>query len=378
MTGRGGQVTAQDDLSNSAGGVFPLPITVEEITAEWLTAALASWTPGVTVRSAEIVDTIFTTCSKVRLRLDLNDAGRKAGIPELVVLKGGFEAQGREFSQMHLREVRGYRDVYPFNPLPSPACYFAEYDPDRRQGIIIMEDLVEKGVTFCHATRPQSHEQIARRLTALARFHAASWESADIHPGGRWHDLVGFFPVMQPFFDKKASPENWARFVALPRGAAVATPFQDRDWMLDAWAKQLRFADSLPQCVLHGDIHLGNLYEEKDGTPGFLDTLASKGPGMLEVSYHITASIDASQRRQSEGALVQHYLDELARNGVTPPSFAEAMHQYVVFMTYGYFIWMTTESHYQPESVNTANNARMSMAMIDHDMLGVMAALPSA
>ena len=30
----------------------------------------------------------------------------------------------------------------------------------------------------------------------------------------------------------------------------------------------------------------------------------------------------------------------------------------IAFLLYGYFIWLTTESHYQPEAVNTANTAR--------------------
>ena len=53
---------------------LPLPITVEEITPLWLTAALRQRAPGVTIRDCEVVDTIFTTCSKIRLRLDRDEA----------------------------------------------------------------------------------------------------------------------------------------------------------------------------------------------------------------------------------------------------------------------------------------------------------------
>ena len=126
---------------------------------------------------------------------------------------------------------------------------------------------------------------------------------------------------------------------------------------------------------MHGEIHLGNLYIDRDGTPGFLDTLASRGPAMLEVSYHISASVDSADRPRWEGALVQHYLECVSAAGAEPPSFEEAMHQYGVFLTYGHFIWLTTESHYQPEAVNTANAARVSAAMLDHDTIGLVAAL---
>ena len=345
----------------------PLPVEVEEISRDWLTAALRSKAPEATVRDFEILDVVRATCTKIRIQLDMDEAGRKAGIPERVILKGGFDAHSRELYQMHEREVRGYRDVYAEMKLPSPTCYFADFDPERLQGIIIMDDLVERGVTWCHAQSPQSFEQVARRLGLLARFHAGSWGSPELEPGGKWGDLPDFFEAMNSFFEKYSSEENWQRFVTSPRGAAVSVRFHDRDWMVDGWQRMRRFSGRLPHCVLHGDIHLGNLYIEPDGTPGFLDTLASRGPGMLEVSYHISASVDSADRRRWEGALVQHYLDEVARQGVEVPPFDEAMQQYGLLLLYGHFIWMTTESHYQPESVNAANSARVSAAMLDHD-----------
>src|SRR5262249_55416890 len=153
-----------------------------------------------------------------------------------------------------------------------------------------------RGVTFCHALKPQTHDQVARRLVALALFHAKTWapaSSAQFAPGGQWGDLVEFFAVMQGFFNKYTTPENWRRFITSPRGAATSIRFHDRDWMIDGFDRMARCSRQLPHCVLHGDIHLGNLYIYPDGTPGFLDTLASRGPGMLEVSYHISASIDS-------------------------------------------------------------------------------------
>jgi Phosphotransferase enzyme family len=357
-------------LPVSSPGYFPLPTSVEEITPAWLSAAVRQRAPEATVRGFEIVDFIHSTCTKIRLRLDMDEAGKRAGIPELVILKGGFEEHSRNvgMANMHEREVRGYRDVFPVIPLPTPACYFADYDPERQQGIIIMEDLKARGVTFCHATRPQTFEQVATRMQALARFHAGSWGSLELGPGGKWATLDEFLGVMRPFFDAYTEPDNWQRFILAPRGAAASVRFHGRKWMRDAWDRMVRFSRQLPQCVLHGDIHLGNLYIDGDGSPGFFDTLASRGPGMLEVSYHISAAVDVADRPRWEGALVQVYLDELARNGAEPPPFDEAMRQYGILLIYGYFIWITTESHYQTESVNTANAARVSAAMIGHDI----------
>jgi len=327
------------------------------------------------VHGFEVVDVVDTTTTKARLRLDLDATTVDAGIPELVIVKGGFQAHGRELEKMHLREVRAYRDVFPEVPLRTPRCFFADFDAERRQGIVIMEDLVARGVEFCHATKPQSHDQVARRLSALAAFHATTWDSCELARGGKWSDLVDFFDVMRGFFDKYTSPEHWERFMRAPRGAATSVRFHDRAWMIDGWSRVTRYGQSLPQCVLHGDVHLGNLYIDTDGSPGFFDPLASRGPGMLEVSYHVSASIDVADRPRWEHALVRHYLDALRANGVEPPSIDDAMRQYAIFLIYGLFIWLTTESHYQPEAVNTANAARVSAAMLDHDSIELIAAL---
>lgn len=354
---------------------FPLPVTLEEITPEWFTAALRQRAPGVTVTGCELVDFIHGTSSKIRFALERDEAARQAGIPERVILKGGFEPHSRSLHYMHEREVRGYRDVLTELSLPAPACYFADYEAATEQGIVIMEDLVASGATFCHTTRPQSFEQVARRLGVLARFHAATWDSPELDPGGKWGDLPDFLDAVDHFFALQTEPATWQRFLDSPRGAASSVRFHDRDWMLDAWQRLKRITKQEPYCLLHGDIHLGNLYIASDGTPGFFDCLASRGPGLLEVSYHIAASVDSADRSRWEGALIRHYLDALTACGVDPPSFDEALRYYAVAQIYGHFIWMTTESEYQTESVNTANAARVSAAMLEHDTLGRLRAI---
>jgi hypothetical protein len=119
----------------------PLPLKIEDIDSRWLTTALRTRVPGVTVDDFEIVDVNHGTSTKIRLRLLLDEAGRRAGIPSLVILKGGFEPHSFALPFMHENEARFYRDVQPALALPTPACYFADFDSETGQGIVIMEDL---------------------------------------------------------------------------------------------------------------------------------------------------------------------------------------------------------------------------------------------
>jgi aminoglycoside phosphotransferase (APT) family kinase protein len=128
----------------------------------------------------------------------------------------------------------------------------------------------------------------------------------------------------------------------------------------------------LPHCVHHGDTHLGNLYIDRDGTPGFFDSLAGRAPAMIEIAYHLVCALDTADRRRWEGSLIQHYLDELASHGVAAPSFDEALHQYASFLSFAFCIFIINEAVFQSESINTAYTARISAAMIDHDTQGVL------
>jgi hypothetical protein len=350
-------------------------MTLEEIDRDWLTAALRTRAPDVTVRDFSIVNVINGTCTKVRLRLAMDEAGQRAGIPETVILKGGFEPHSRIMAMTHEKEVRSYRQVLGALHLRSPRWYFAEYDAEQKQGIVIMEDLVARGVQFCHPLTPQTPEQTAARLTALAHFHAQTWNSPELAAGGRWGWPADLLPAMRSYMTRYLKPGAWQPFIDAPRGAAVAKQFQDLQWMDRAIDAMARLAQQLPSCIIHGDTHLGNLYFDVDGAPGFFDPQIHRAPSLVEFAYHVGGGLDPADRRRSESALLKHYLDELQRCGIQPPAFADAWRAYGAFLAFGYGVFITNESMFQPEAINTAYTSRFSVAMLDHDTTALLAAV---
>jgi len=332
----------------------------------------------VTVRDSRVLDINHGTCTKIRIHLDMDEAGKAACIPERVILKGGFEPHSRVMHLMHLQEVHAYADVRPHSPLRFPACFFAQYSEADRQGIVIMDDLVARGVTFLHPQRPETPEAVARRLTRIAQHHAMTWgRIAPFHPhvpaGERFDWLTSVFD--SEYFDSVLTPEIWQGFVNSARGAAASVCFHDLGWMKRAVDAMGRFGRTLPNVLVHGDTHLGNLYVDIDGEPGFFDSLPHAAPAMYEVSYHITGALDVPVRRAHERALVDHYRQELIRCGVEPPPLDEMMHHFGVYLANGYAIFLVNASEFQPEAINTAYTARFSSAMLDHDTIGLIAAL---
>jgi len=349
-----------------------LPTRLEDVTADWLNEALNSWNPGITLRDSRIVDVNHGTCTKVRIELDLDEAGMAAGIPQRVILKGGFEPHSRLMHEMHDQEVHAYADVLRHTPLRFPGCYYAEYDEGAEQGIVIMEDLVARGVEFCHPQRPQTPGQVAKRLNRLAQHHAMTWGKPDLDPGGRFEWAESVFA--SDYFSRVMVPDVWQSYIDSARGAAASVCFHDLDLMKDAVARMKRLGAALPEVLIHGDTHLGNLYIDIDDEPGFFDSLPHRAPAMYEIAYHVTGALDVPVRRAYERDLVSQYRDELIRCGVDAPSLDELMHQFGCYLANGYIIFLVNASEFQPEAINTAYTARFSSAMLDHDTMDLLSA----
>jgi aminoglycoside phosphotransferase (APT) family kinase protein len=76
----------------------------------------------------------------------------------------------------------------------------------------------------------------------------------------------------------------------------------DSDALIALWAQG-------PHTLIHGDPHIGNLFID-NGRVGFLDWgLMTVSTPMRDVSYFITMSMLADERRKHERDLLEHYLD---------------------------------------------------------------------
>lgn len=351
---------------------LPLPLEVEDITARWLTAAIRQTQPAITITQADIIDLLLGTSTKIRVRISAEGEGAST-FPSTLIVKGGFEEHSPSMKAMYANEVRFYRDIQPFIPMSSPICYFAGSDPQSHQSIVIMEDLRREGVVFCDALQPQSFDQIARRMEAMAAYQAATWQSPNFEDGNRWSDIGSRFDSWGlEYMQRYLVPDVWTHFMALPRGAAASVQFHDRKWMDEALRKIGEIQRGQPQCLIHGDTHLGNLYIDENGEPGFFDAQVAQTAWHHEVSYHIVCASDVADRTHWERPLLEKYLAALQKHGVAAPSFDDAWLDYRRSLVWGLFIFLTNENKFQTEAINTAYAARFSQAALDHDLKNLL------
>ncbi|MFV0408750.1 MAG: hypothetical protein ACK5LJ_03335 [Paracoccus sp. (in: a-proteobacteria)] len=351
-----------------------LPLSVEEITREWIESALAGRYPDIRVKRCDIADVMLGTSTKVRIRLTYDPVGPSYGLPDTMIVKGGFEEHSPSMKFMYAKEARTYREVLPLWGINAPACFFAESDEHSHQSIILMEDLYNRGVTFCHALEPQGYEQLRRRLRAMAHYHAQMWEHPAFADGG---SLAWIEPRMTGdtliYADRYLQPDVWLSYLNSPRGAAISRRLHDLEWMRAAFGKLAELHRLYPQTLSHGDTHLGNLYEESDGAPGFFDMQVNRAPWFADVTYHLICALDLMDRRDWERPLLQYYLDCLEAEGIPAPGYEEAWDCYRKEIAWGLFVFMINETRFQTEAVNTAYCARFADAALCHDTLSLLA-----
>lgn len=354
-----------------------LPARLEALTPAWLTAALGQRTPGIVVRDLHVTGVVHGTTTKVRLGLDLNLAGRAAGVPEHVCVKINWEphAEFTLLSAMYANEGRFYRFMREQLPLPAPAGYFGDYDDVTGQGIIVMEDLVEAQAAFGGNHRPLAIDEVAAGLEGLALLHATWWASP-VLDGFPWLQTA-MSPGTLDVQMHTLQVERYVQMNQRPERAAVLAP-----WILDDPDRVGRALEAVcahemalqgPRCLIHGDTHLGNSYRKPDGALCWLDwQLVRKGRPMREVSFFIGCALTVDDRRRHEQALLRHYLKCLRARGVEQPSFDAAWLEYRHWPIWGLLAWLGTEDGWQPREAILATLERFSTAIDDLETLSLL------
>jgi len=231
------------------------------------------------------------------------------------------------------------------------------------QGIVALEDLRARDVTFARATRPMTPGQVAAGLDTLARLHGETWGRHAPGPGA---------PPLLMARSSNAIWDAWfaelPQMFAAPRAFAAPVALHDAERLRAAVRTYRAAVQREAKCLVHGDPHIGNAYIERDGTVGFVDwQVIAIGKWYHDVNYFIVSALDLPDRRAHERDLLGGYLKTLASYGGPVPGSGEAWESYRRATVYGFICWLCNPDIWQPPDVNAATFARFGMAMLDHD-----------
>jgi hypothetical protein len=347
-----------------------LPLKIEEITAEWLTSVLCDRYPGTVVREAHIGTVIAGTATKVRLLLSYNEAGHQHLLPPTMWLKGGFIRHDYTYDNSFVNEAKFFGTWGQRLDLNKPKAYWSDWQ-DGVQGLVLLEDLAARNATFGDASKGMiTIDQQAQALEMLARMHAKWWESPELK------QLKNFSTAWEAASDivmQMLRPEYFETCIHHRRCQAYVGPYRDRDRVVAGLRTQWARGREVPQVFSHGDAHLGNMFFEPDGTPGYLDWQSwQEGPYMHDVAYSTIGNLKVEDRRHAEKDLIAGYLAALSANGVAnPPSFEDAWSAYRRHAMHG-FMWPFTPEEMQPIEIVTAEGDCFGAAVSDLDTFGAL------
>jgi len=352
-----------------------LPRSWEEITPEWMTAALGEHFPGVTVDRVTVALRDDGTNRRARLALTYAAGSGPATVfakavdpehAELVALTSGLFHEPRLFSSgVQL-------------PLDHPAVYTALIDEPGSNFLMIMEDVVGRGADPRDSTRPMTVEQAANGVRGLARLHSRFWgERLTSNPALSWVEPFVAFEGLQ------YAPLEIARERLGDSVSSEVLALDGTALFVDLWARYIGTLTTSPQTLLHGDPHIGNTYVLPDDSPGdkvgFLDwQMARRGNWSLDLGYFLQGALTIEDRRRAERDLLDEYRGALELPAAELPSTEEVWLRYRASVAHGLAIWMATLSGgdaWQSAEICLALAQRYAAAFVDLDTRAALDAI---
>ena len=280
--------------------------TPEELTPEWLAAALDSGA----IESLQLRK-IGTGQMSETTRVAITYAGEEKG-PASVVLKTPSTDEGSRTTGVGLgiydREVRFYRELAPRIGGPLADCHFAAIAPDG-SFTIVLEDLepASQGDQIAGCTV----EQARLAIDSLAQLHAPVFGDPQLGATpwlnqGTMLTQALVAQLLEGFIERHGqhvAPEHLEvcrRFVA----------------SLDGWTQEVR----PPLGLVHGDYRLDNMLFGEPGAPRPFAAVdwqtVGWGQVMTDASYFLGGSLTVEDRRAHEQELLREYHGALHDHGV--------------------------------------------------------------
>jgi aminoglycoside phosphotransferase (APT) family kinase protein len=294
-----------------------LPATADEIDAAWLTQALGARYPQVRVARVEVVERHEATNAHARLRVAYYEP---AGAPTAIFCKLLPSDPARRpavaRTGMGPREALFYERLAPALAMRVPDAYFARHDARDGSFLLGIEDLVASGCTVSDGPTGVAPAAAARALEDLAELHVHFEDPARRQAEAAW--------VPAPRHDRSYGSTLLAHGLAhhrdrlSPQFAAISELYIAKGEALhELW-------QAGPKTVIHGDPHVGNLFDDH-GRTGFLDWgILHVGTPLRDVGYFLCMALAIEDRRRHERDLLRHYLDARAQRGGIPIGFDEA------------------------------------------------------
>lgn len=311
----------------------PVPGGPEELTAEWLTAALRSSFPDLEAvhdleREAVGAGVGFTG-QVVRLHAEClppECSAPRRVIAKLAAPPGTARDLLNDFGG-YQREMMFYLELAGRCGLPTPRCYFAARDETTGNFVMLMEDLAP--ATVGDQVAGATAEEAELVVTHLARFHATWWNKAWLLDQA-WLQPPAHMAQRLPVLYEQGL--EGLREVMAGRFPDLLRLVERLGDLVPALAERYDKAfPPRPFTLVHGDVRLDNLFlpAANDGRFCVIDWQAvAIGSAANDLAYWMILSLPTDVRRQHEDRLLRKYHSVLGEYGVKGYSLRDLRRDY--------------------------------------------------
>lgn len=363
-----------------------LPTTPEEMTPEWLTGTLRSTGalgPGARVKSvsSSLLGEGLGFIGLVA-RLSLSYEGDAAGMPASMVAKvpspdPGSRQVGNLYG-LYESEVRFYNEFAGASGPDVPKCYFAAYDRDAGQSLVLIEDLDGLG-RFGDQVTGSTPEDAHLAVRWLARFHARWWQHPRLEAtpwmatadGLVRNAMLTAYEACWPLYE-----ERFGHVLTPGIKAAGATLHRRILAQLDRCA-------AYPLTIVHGDFRRDNMFfgNEGSGRPLVVFDWQSpnRGWGAYDLANFVAGSLEPETRREHEAELIGEYHELLREGGVSGYSLEQLKRDYAACLVVATGVNVTTGATLPATNQRAVDLFEKMMkrtvsAIEDHDALSLVTA----
>jgi len=338
---------------------LPIPDRPDAVTAEWMSAALASSFPGVDVRRIEVLAQHSGTTGRMRCRLEYASG---ATAPETVFVKlAPFDESQRALvaaTDMGRREARFYAGPAAEVPMRIPRPYYAAHG-ERTEYIMVIEDLQASGCTFTTRLEPHAEDRGLKLVEALARLHATFWNDP------RFDDELAWVqPALRGSYGAKlidGARRQFADEFPPVFDELCRLYIEHHERIPEIW-------DEGEQTLIHGDTHAGNQFADRDEVGLYDWAVISRSPGIRDFSIYLGNSCPTELRRSEQERWLQAYRQVLLDAGIDAPRFDTLWTRYRRAVLYAWSAATTTASmgdKWQPIEVGRLGMTRATEACAD-------------
>jgi hypothetical protein len=348
------------------------PTNVDALTPTWIRLALSVRHPRLQIRAIKPQRVIWGTATKAFYELDYEGTPADCALPRFICVKGSFDERLRAYYDLGIifvTEAAFYRDVAPQLGILLPKVLFA--DENGKEGVVVLEDLAARSVSFGDPTQAWTPEQVVRVLDVLAQMHATTWGWVAGDPL-RWLTLGS--RAQREGLRAMMSGDRFRELTARPQVRPyLSRTCSDHDRILQGFRRLWELDDQDPDLALgHGDAHLGQTFIQTDGSVGLLDWQSvAIMPWSKDVSYFIGSALTVEDRRTHERELLELYLRSLEARGGPSLDRHSAWQAYRMQMLHG-MVWPVVTEQMQSVGVISALCERFLTAIADLDPLGVL------